>query len=125
MEDFQKTWITPRPFNDVQGNHLKLGDIVYRIDYNNLTLTILSHISQSGETIVVKSAFVNYFVNGDQVSYNKTYQYDPEYLKNRGYSIVKGQLNGWASSKLIKVNLRGLTPFQQGLVQELRNSINL
>ena len=127
MKTIWETWIRPLPFKDVQGNHLKIADFVWRIESGNMVLAIITKISQGG-SLCIKSAFPLYhnyhYANGNQsVKFNNGYAYEEEYLEDRKIWHSDGHLNSWSPSKLLKVDIRSLNEFQTEIINRLKNAL--
>ena len=116
-------WIKPRPFRDVQGSHLKIGDLVWRVEYSHLTLGVLAKISENGTLCINTAIPSSHWRIEKDTLFSKGYVYDEEFLENRKVFIENGKLNSWDSSKLIKVNERSLSKFQIEIVERLKNSL--
>jgi len=91
-------------FKDVKGEKLYVGDVVYRIDYNQLSLGVIGKISKEGN-LMIATDYIRY-EGGRRMNY-----------LNRGWLLK------FNSSKIIKVNRRSLTNEQEEIVQRLLKHI--
>jgi len=120
MKDFYKEWMTPAPFKDVSGRQLHLGDVIYRIDYNKLVLSVIDRMSEGGSLIFLECYYPTYGW-GHQKDQPKTYSYTEGGIPVNLVTKIEGNSSGYDSAKFIKVEKNLLSEFQKKLIKDKLN----
>ena len=117
MKDFYKEWMIPVPFKDVSGKVLAIGDVIYRIDYNKLVLTVISRMTEGGNLIFLECFYPTYGWNHDKGD-PWTYSYSEGDIPVNKVSRIEGNSSGYDSAKYIKVEKNLLSEFQKKLIKD-------
>jgi len=120
MMDFYKEWMTPVPFKDVTGKQLSIGDVIYRIDYNKLVLTVISRMTESGALIFLECFYPTYGWNHKKGE-PTTYDYSEDGIPVKSVQKIEGNSSGYDSAKYIKVEKNLLSEFQKKLIKDKLN----
>jgi len=120
MMDFYKEWIIPVPFKDVSGKQLSIGDVIYRIDYNKLVLTVISRMTESGALIFLECFYPTYGWNHKKGE-PTTYDYSEGGIPVKSVQKIEGNSSGYDSAKYIKVEKNLLSEFQKKLIKDKLN----
>lgn len=120
MKDFYKEWMIPVPFKDVSGKQLSIGDVIYRIDYNKLVLTVISRMTDGGALIFLECFYPTYGWNHKKED-QWTYSYSEGDIPVNKISRIEGNSSGYDSAKYIKVEKNLLSEFQKKLIKDKLN----
>ena len=115
MKDIHKKWMIPVPFKDIQGKHLKLGDFVYRIDYNKLTFGVIDRLSEGQGSLIFRQIRIPDWHAGSP----GTYHYEKEGLEGFTARIDHGYSSKFDSAKLIRVEKNTLSEFKVKLIKDI------
>lgn len=115
MKDLHKKWMIPVPFRDIQGKHLKLGDFVYRIDYNKLTLGLIDRLSDGQGSLIFRQIRIPDWHSTSP----GTYHYEKEGLEGFTARIDQGYSSKFDSAKVIRVEKNTLSEFKVKLIKDI------
>ena len=115
MKDIHKKWMIPVPFRDIQGKHLKLGDFVYRIDYNKLTFGVIDRLSEGQGSLIFRQIRIPDWHSRE----SGTYHYEKEGLEGFTARIDHGYSSKFDSAKLIRVEKNTLSEFKVKLIKDI------
>jgi len=116
MKDFYKEWMIPVPFRDVSGKHLSLGDVIYRIDYNRLVLSVVSRMTESGTLTFLECYYPLWGKQSEGAP--TTYNYTEDGIPTEKVVRTEGHSSGYDSSKYIKIEKNALSEFQKKLIKD-------